>query len=208
MGLFARNPKTAPAAPAPAKRTRSSVTVAELSEAIDAVCAAMADCSSRQTLKRLWDSTEGGDDSVVRFDVSAPVSLAAFDAALTEAQELGLPAATLSPLTRIRAVLAQAEEKAARAGSELVTRAEFDALLSANALAFTIIADMLRDPHAGPLGVRLEAAAQAVEFEPAATGIRTLLDRLEKARDADGERQRRRASGRLNVVSGGGGRNY
>jgi hypothetical protein len=83
-----------------------------------------------------------------------------------------------------------------------------EAAEAANALALVIIADMLHDPRAGPLGRRLEFAAQAVEFESASAGIRALLTRIEKASDADGERQRRRASGRLNVVPGGGGRNF
>jgi hypothetical protein len=89
-----------------------------------------------------------------------------------------------------------------------VTRAEFDALANAHALALVIIADLLHDPTAGPLGLRLEAAAQAVEFKSVSVGIQALLGRLEKARSADGARQRRRASGRLNVVSGADGCNF
>ncbi len=209
MGLFSRKPEAASAAPAPAPalRMRGGVTGAELSTAIYAVCAVMDDCSARQTLERLGSYVED-NDRMVTFDGPVPVSLAAFDDALAEAQLHDLPADTLSPLTQVRAVLAQAAEKAAAVGSEPVTRAEFDALANAHALALTIISEMLRDTCAGPLGVRLEAAAQAIEFESTAVGIRALLDRLEKAGDAYGARQRRRASGRLNVLSGAGGRNF
>lgn len=83
-----------------------------------------------------------------------------------------------------------------------------EAAEAANALALVIISDMLHDPKAGPLGVRLEAASQAVEFKSASAGIQALLGRISKAGDADGARQRRHASGRLQVHAGAGGRNF
>jgi hypothetical protein len=83
-----------------------------------------------------------------------------------------------------------------------------EAAESANALALAVISEMFRDPHAGPLSVRLKAAAQAEEFDSAAAGLRALLDRIEKASKAESARQMRRASGQLNVVTRGFGRNY
>jgi hypothetical protein len=169
----------------------------------------MGDCSARNTLQALYDLTDdtaGGD--IVRLDGPPPVTLAAFDDALSEAEKFELPRGTLGPLKRVRALLVQAEEKAAAVGSEPVTRAEFEAAQAAAALALVVISDMFRDPTAGRLDSRLEAAMQATEFESASAGIQALLGRLDKARRADGERQRRRASGRLQVVPGGGGRNF
>ena len=83
-----------------------------------------------------------------------------------------------------------------------------EAAEAASALAFKVIEEMFRDSHAGPISVRLEVAAQSVEFESAAAGIQALLGRIEKAGSADSKRQMRRASGRLNVVTQGFGRNY
>jgi hypothetical protein len=169
----------------------------------------MADCSARNTLEALYDLTDdtaGGD--IVRLNGPAPVTLAAFDDALAEAQKFELPSGTLGTLKRVRALLAQAAEKAAAAGSEPVTRAEFEAAAAANALALVVISDMFRDSTAGSLASRLEAAAQAAEFASASSGIQALLGRLNTARRAEGARQLRRASGRLQVVPGGGGRNF
>jgi hypothetical protein len=209
MGLFARKLETPPAAPAPT-RARNSVTSAELNAAISAVCDVMADCSARQTLEALHVLTAhtADDNDVVKLDGQAPVTLIEFDDALAEARKFDLPAGTLSPLTRIRELLARAEKKAAAVGSELVTRAEFDALANAHALALVVIVDLLHDPSAGPLGSRLEAAAHAVEFKSASAGIQALLGRLEKARSADGARQRRRASNQLRVLPGTHARNF
>jgi hypothetical protein len=85
---------------------------------------------------------------------------------------------------------------------------KYEAAEAANALALVVISDMFRDSTSGPLASRLETAAQAVEFEAASPGIQALLGRLKEARSADGERQRRRASGQLQVFRGAGGRNY
>jgi hypothetical protein len=199
MGLFARKLET--------PRVRNSVTSAELNAAISAVCEAMATCTTRATLEALYILIDDTADDIVKLNGQAPVTLSQLDDALAEAQELGLPAGTLAPLKRVRELLARAEERAAAIGSEPVTRAEFDALANAHALALVVIADLLHDPSAGPLGSRLEAAAQAVEFNSVSAGIQALLGRLDKARSADGARQRR-ASGRRQVVAGANGRNF
>src|SRR5580658_3142077 len=138
MGLFAPKPE-APTAPAPAKRKRKDVTRTELGDAISAVYAEMGDCSASQTLEALYiltltDNAGGaggaeGDD-IVRLDGPAPVTVAKFDDALAQMPD-NLPPGILSPLTRVRALLAQAEEKAAAVDSEPVTRAEFNALVDA-----------------------------------------------------------------------------
>jgi hypothetical protein len=207
MGLFARKTEAAPAARA--KRARRGATCTELGDAIAAVCAEMADCSARNTLEMLYVLTgDAADGDTVTLDGPAPVTLAAFDEALAEARECDLPAGTLGPLERFRALLVQAEAQDVKAAGVPVTRAEFDALANAHALALVVIADMLHDSQAGPIAHRLEAAAQSVEFKSAEAGIRALLGRLEKARSADGARKCRRASGRLNVVNGGGGYNF
>lgn len=209
MRFFSRKPEAAPEAPAPAKRGRNSVTCGELNATIAAVTMELADCSARRTLEDIYALTDGtADGDIVTLNGPAPVTLAAFDDALAEVLGLGLPTGTLTPLKRVRELLARAEESAAAVGGEPVTRAEFDALASAHALALVVIADMLHDPRGGPLGVRLEAAVRAVEFKSAAAGIQALLDSIEKARSADGARQLRRASGRLQVASGAGGRNF
>ena len=208
MGLFARKPEAAPEAPAPAK-TRQGETCGELDTAVNTVCAEMADCSTRRTLEALNVLTDdAADGDIVNLKGPAPVSLTQFDAALADLDNYELPANTLSPLKRVRVLLANAEAQEAKAAGAPVTRAEFEAAQAANALALVVIADMLHDQTAGPLGNRLEAAMQAVEFESASAGIQALLGRIEKARSADGARQMRRASGRLHAVSGGGGHNF
>lgn len=206
MNLFSRKSK-APAAPT--KQARKGVTVGELATAISAVCAEMGDCSTRRTLQALDVLTyDAADSDIVKFNGPAPVSLTQFDDALADVDQYELPANTLAPLKRLRVSLATAETQEAKAAGAPVTRAEFEAAQAANALALTVISEMLRNPHAGPLSVRLEIAAQSVEFESAAPGIRALLDGIDKASRADGARQMRRASGRLNVVAGGNGRNF
>jgi hypothetical protein len=204
MGLFARKPEAAPEAPAPAK-TRKGVTCGELDTAINAVCAEMADCTTRRTLQALTVLTSDydGAEGMFKLNGPAPVTLTQFDAALADLDNYELPANTLSPLRRVRVLLANAEAQEAKAAGAPVTRAEFEAAQAANALALMVIADMLHDPSAGPLGNRLEAAMRAVEFKSASAGIQALIDGIEKARSADGERQRRRASGRLTVAPGG-----
>jgi hypothetical protein len=204
MGLFARKPEAAPEAPASAK-TRKGVTCGELDTAINAVCAEMADCTTRRTLQALTVLTSDyyGAEGIFELNGPAPVSLTQFDEALADLDNYELPANTLSPLKRVRALLANAEAQEAKASGAPVTRAEFEAAQAANALALVVIADLLHDPSAGSLEVRLNAAMQAVEFKSAAAGIQALLDRIEKARSADGERQRRRESGRLTVAPGG-----
>jgi hypothetical protein len=204
MGLFARKPDAAPEAPAPAK-TRRGVTCGELDTAINAVCAEMADCSTRRTLQALTVLTSEycGAEGIFKLNGPAPVSLTQFDAALADLDNYELPAHTLSPLKRVRVLLANAEAQEVKAAGAPVTRAEFEAAQAATALALVVISDMLHDQTAGPLGNRLEAAMQAVEFESASAGIQALLGRIEKARSADGKRQRRRASGRLTVAPGG-----
>ncbi|MEA3197858.1 MAG: hypothetical protein QOF32_1910 [Gammaproteobacteria bacterium] len=206
MKLFSRK-SAAPAASA--KQTRKGVTCGELATAISAVCAEMGDCSTRRTLEALdFLTIDAADSDAVNLKGAAPVSLTQFDDALADVDQYGLPGDTLSPLKRVRALLATAEAQEAKAAGVPVTRAEFEAAQAANALAFRVIEEMFRDSHAGPLTVRLEVAAQSVEFESAAAGIRGLLGRIEKASHADGARQMRRAAGRLNVVGGGNGRNF
>jgi hypothetical protein len=207
MGLFARRLKPAPAAPAPT-RARNGVTSTELNAAISAVCDAMAPCTTRATLEALYILSDDTADDIVKLNWPAPVTLSQLDDALAEARDLELAAGTLAPLKRVRELIASAEQTAAAVGSEPVTRAEFDALADAHALALVVIADLLHDPMAGPLDFRLEAAAQAGEFTSASAGIQALLGRLEKARSADGARQRRRGSNRLQVVPGSNGRNF
>lgn len=208
MKLFSRK-SAAPAAPAPAKQTRKGVTAAELNGAIDTVCAEMADCSTRRTMEALRALTDDAADSdIVKLKGPAPVSLTQFDDALADAEQYDLPANTLSPLKRLRASLVNAETQEAKAAGAPVSRAEFEAAQAATALALVVITDMLKNQQDGPLHRRLEAAVQAVEFKDASAGIQALLNRFEKASQADGARQMRRASGRLNVVNGGGGRNY
>ncbi len=206
MGLFARKPQAAPAAPA--KRGRS-VTCGALNAAIAAVTIEMADCKARRTLEALYsltgDSASSGD--LVKLDGPAPVTLAQLDDALAEAPDEP-PAGTLASLTRVRALIAEAEKQAVAVAGEPVTRAEFNAFANAAALALVVIGDMLHEPMAGPLDLRLKAAAQAVEFELSSAGIQALLDRIAKAHKADGARKMRRASGRLNVVPGANGRNF
>jgi hypothetical protein len=168
----------------------------------------MADCTTRQTIEALYTLSGDADGDIVKLGGPAPVTLSQLDDALAEARDLDLPAGTLVPLKRVRELLARAEGRAAAVGSEPVTRAEFDALANAHALALVVIADLLHDPRAGSLDYRLEAAAQSVEFKSDSAGIQTLLGRLEKARSADGSRQRRHASNRLQAVPGSNGRNF
>jgi hypothetical protein len=120
--------------------------------------------------------------------------------------ESDAPAAPAAPAKSKKAAPELTLEALGRKIDALSRRCE--AAESANALALTVIAEMFRNPHAGPLGVRLEVAAQSAEFESAAAGIKALLGRIEKASTADSARQMRRASGRLNVVSGGNARNF
>jgi hypothetical protein len=206
MKLLSRK-SAAPAASA--KQTRKGVTYGELAAAISAVCAEMGDCSTRRTLEALDVLTyDAADGDIVKLNGPAPVSLAQFDEALADLDNYELPANTLAPLKRLRVLIANAETQEAKAAGAPVTRAEFEAAQAANALAFRVIEEMFKDSYAGPLSVRLEIAAQSVEFESAKAGIRALLDRIQKAGKADSERQMRRESGRLNVVTRGFSRNY
>jgi hypothetical protein len=209
MKLFSRKTE-ALAAPAPAKQTRKGVTCAELNTAISAVCAEMADCTTRRTLEALNVLTDdGADGDTVKLKGPAPVSLTKFDEALADAEQYDLPANTLSPFKRVRVLLANAETQEAKAAGAPVSRAEFDAAQAANALALIAIGEIFKDSqHAGSISTRLEIAAQAVEFKSAAPGILALLDHIGRAQKADSARQMRRASGRLNVVTAGFGRNY
>jgi len=207
MALFARKLETPPPAPAP-MRARNGITSAELNAAISAVCDAMADCTARRTIEALYTLIDDADGDIVKLNGPAPVTLSQLDDALAEAQKFDLRAGTVGPLKRVRELLARAEKKAAAVGGEPVTRAEFDALANAHALALVVISDLLHDPSAGPLASRLEAAARAVEFESVSAGIQALLGGLEKARRADGARQRRGASNRLQAAYGANGRNF
>jgi hypothetical protein len=198
MKLFSRKPEApaAPAEPAPAKQTRK-VTCAELNGAINAACDKMyAGCSTHRTLQALLVD-DAADGEIFQFKGPAPVNLTQFDEALADLENYELPASTLSSLKRVRVLLARAETQEAKAAGAPVPRAEFEAAQAANALALMIISDMLHNPLAGPLGVRLEVAAQSAEFESSAAGIRSLLDRIEKTSRADGARQMRGATVRL-----------
>lgn len=200
--------KQSEASAAPAKQTHKGVTCGDLAAAISAVSTETLNLATRKTVEGLNALLSDGanDEDIVNLDGPPPVSLAKFDDLLAYVKEmpelLGNPFVTLK---RLRALIANAEKKAVLAP---VTRAEFEAAQASTALALAVIEEMFKNPHAGPIGVRLAIAAGAFEFESAAAGIRSLLDRIEKASKADSARQMRRASGRLNVVQNGFGRNY
>jgi hypothetical protein len=159
MGLFARKPETAPEAPAPATRSRKGLlTCGELNDAIAAVCAEIvADCTARKTLEALYTLTDNiADGDIVTLSGPAPVTVAELDEALTQVEQLG-------PLKRVRSLLAQAEEQAARVVGEPVTRAEFDALVNAVAIVVSNVDAANNRPGQvdGRLGYRLERDLKA-----------------------------------------------
>lgn len=119
-----RKPTASPPA-APAKRSRKGLlTCGDLNNAIFAVCAVMAPCTARETLEAL---TGAGDTSsagnIVVLDDPAPVNRAQFEEALAEAQkfESDLPAGTLKPLMRFRALLAEAEARRTKEPPQYLT---------------------------------------------------------------------------------------
>jgi hypothetical protein len=214
MNLFFRKSE-APAAPAPVLRIRKGVTCAELSDAIFAICAEMGDCSTRRTLEALHVLIDdAGDGDIVKLNGPAPVSLTQFDEALADLDNYDLPANTLAPLKRVRSLIAQAAENAAKAASVPVTRAEFDALIEAVAIVVSNIdAAHERLGYAdGKLGYRLERIVQASDELKISRATDSMLRRITGhasiATENNGAHERKRAGSRLNVVSGANGRNY
>jgi hypothetical protein len=199
MGLQARRRETTAAAPAPLRAARKGMTNGELDAAIYAACETMdADCTARTTLQRLYEITGDATDegAIVKLDGPSPVTLSQFDDALADLTDRRLQAGTLGVLRRVRELIVSAEARAAEADEQPVTRAEFEALANAHALALSIISNIFHEPNAGPLGSRLEIAAKSVEFESDWEGIQALLRRIEKASKADGVRQRRLVASR------------
>jgi hypothetical protein len=124
MSLFSRQPKTAAAAPAPAKRVRNSLTCGELNAAIAAVRDVVAyDATARQTIEALWVLASGTeDDAIVKFIDPAPVTLEALDDAIGQVQELDeLSAGTLTALRRVRALFAREQSARAAEPPQFVT---------------------------------------------------------------------------------------
>jgi len=135
MGLFARKPAAAPAAPV--KRGRSSLTCGELNAAIAAVRDVMAtDCTAAQTIEALWVlATDAADDDLVKFIDPAPVTMEALDDAIAQVQvhvqvqepELRLSAGTLTALRRVRALFAKEQSARAAEPPQFVTVAQLKA---------------------------------------------------------------------------------
>lgn len=188
-----------------AKRERG-LTCAALDDAINVAITSMFEGSARETLESLYALTEGaaGTDAV-RIDGPPPVTVTQFDEAVDAAD---LPARHRTAFNQLRPLLVAAQAQASKASNAPITRFEFEASQAANALALTVIADLLHDPTGGPLDKRLLAAVQSAEFESTSAAIKALLARIEESRKAEGQRQRRRASGRLHVANGAGGFNY
>jgi hypothetical protein len=214
MNLFSRKPQ-APAAPAPVLRIRRGVTCGELNAAIAAISAVMAaDCSTRKTLDALLVLTDDAADDIVRLNGPAPVTMESLDAAIAEVQGLGLSAGTLSPLNRVRALLAQAAEKAAKVGSVPVTRAEFDALVEAVAIVVSNI-DAAHDRLGyadGKLSYRLERIIKSSDELKISSATYSMLQlitgQVSIANENSGAHEMRCAGAWLNVVPGGNGRNF
>jgi len=138
MGLFSRKHEAAPT-PAPAKRRRNSLTCGELNRAVKAACAPFdRTCSTVKTLESLCELTLGivDADAIVKLDGPPPVTLPELDAALTEmrAPELGLSASTISALTKVRALLAQANGNG-HANGHAAEPAQYVTVSQAKALA-------------------------------------------------------------------------
>jgi hypothetical protein len=194
MGLFARKPEAAPAAAA--KHGRNSVTCGELNAVIAAVSAEMDTCTTRQTVEALAVLTyDPADGDIVNLNGPAPVTCTALDAAIADLQGLGMPAGTFGSLKQVRALLVQAEEKAARDGVAMVTRAEFDAFVDAVAIVVANI-DAASDRRGYPDGLvsrRLEWAVEASAEAPQRAALRRILDRAQVARENAGQRERNQA---------------
>jgi hypothetical protein len=135
MGLFARKPAAAPAAPV--KRGRSSLTCGELNAAIAAVRDVMAtDCTAAQTIEALWVlATDAAADDLVKFIDPAPVTMEALDDAIAQVQvhvqaqepELRLSAGTLTALRQVRVLFAKEQFARAAEPPQFVTVAQLKA---------------------------------------------------------------------------------
>ena len=212
MNLFSRSKTQVAPTPTPAKQTRKGVTGAELSAALSAVRDVMGDCTARQTLERLWNHF-AADDSIVKLDVSVPVSLAELDKALVEVDKYDeLTAATLGPLKRFRALLANAEEKAAQLVTVPVTRAEFDALVEAvSIVVLNIDAAQDRKGYAdGRVSARLGMVIAASRELRVSSAVTSMLQKITGQISIAGKNNddRERARAKPYVAFSGNGRNF
>lgn len=205
MALFSRIRDRQPEAPRPTKRARK-VTYGELEAAIAAVIAELdPEGSTVQTLWRLAtiaDAANHGDS--VTLDGSAPVTVAELDEALVEAQELELASGTLSVLKRVRVLVVDAEtrhaDQDAKAGASPVSRAEFDALLAAFAVALAQV-DLAAAATPGSLDAKLGTRLECIAESPEAHGLsgseastfKRLLTAMDRAAGNASARARRHA---------------
>lgn len=211
MKLFSRTTEE-PAASV--KQTRKGVTCGEVSTAIMAICAEMGDCTTGRTLDALlYDSAIRADaGSLVRFNGPISVSLAQFDEALADLNNYDLPADTLSPLKRLRILIANAEKEETKAAGTPVTRAEFDALVEAVAIVVLNIdaAQERKGYPDGRVSARLEMAVAASRQLNVSNAVTSMLQKItgqistaSKNNDA-----RERARAKPYVAISGNGRNF
>lgn len=138
------------------------------------------------------DAFDDNEPMRVAAEDPLPVSVAQIDEALTQLDdpESGLDARTLRTLKRARDLLAEAEKeraaedaKAAAAGTKYVSRAEFDALRTAQAIALAQLISCVSTAMWAP-GRYFSSMDAIAEKEPAAVK-RELQRLLREARDAD-----------------------
>lgn len=211
MKLFSRKPE-APVAPAPAKQTSRALTCAELETAFTAVCAEMDECTTLRTLRAFDELTceHGRESEAFKFDGPPPVSLAQFDEALADLDNYDLPADTLSPLKRLRILIANAEKEETKAAGAPVTRAEFDALVEAVAIVVLNI-DAAQDRKGYPDGrvsARLKMAVAASRQLNVSNAVTSMLQKItgqiSTASKNNDARERARAKPYV-AISGNGG---
>ncbi|MGH8227769.1 MAG: hypothetical protein ACREU3_07700 [Steroidobacteraceae bacterium] len=190
-----------------ARKSKATLTGAEIARALSAAEAAGTDDETFAVLNELYHALTSGianDDEAVRIKPGLGLLLttAQVDEALGEVGIIRkIPRAHRDVLKRARDVYAAAEAAGHRTGSVPVTRAEFDSFCTAVALALSNI-DEARQ-HPGRYGVGLQHLGQILA-EPDVydlsraelAGLRRLSGLLDTAAEREGHAQRKHAAAR------------